>query len=148
MLTARLHPRWVGGNAGYRHSVIFDGELLVDRSRDPEFDAARALLAKGITGKLIMLEGKTGRPRTIINIEKAAKVTVKEGPLRFENVSIPDRAPSPEEPSLGRGGSLTRYALPRPCTHKSSLVSSGWSMSALPPEADIRQRIEHVCFVP
>jgi hypothetical protein len=26
--------------------------------------------------------------------------------------------------------------------------ASGWSMSALPPEADIRQRIEHVCFVP
>src|SRR4029077_18461835 len=36
----------------------------------------------------------------------------------------------------------------RPCTHKSRLVSSGWSMSALPPKADIRQRIEHVCFVP
>jgi len=28
------------------------------------------------------------------------------------------------------------------------LVSSGWSTSALPPEADIRQRIEHVRFVP
>jgi hypothetical protein len=28
------------------------------------------------------------------------------------------------------------------------LVSSGWSLSALPPKADIRQRIEHVCFVP
>ena len=38
--------------------------------------------------------------------------------------------------------------LPRPCTHKSRLVSSGWSMSALPPKADIRQRIEHVGFVP
>jgi hypothetical protein len=36
----------------------------------------------------------------------------------------------------------------RPCTHKSRLVGSGWSMSALPPKADIRQRIEHVCFVP
>ena len=36
----------------------------------------------------------------------------------------------------------------RACTHKSTLASSGWSMSALPPEADIRQRIEHVCFVP
>jgi hypothetical protein len=36
----------------------------------------------------------------------------------------------------------------RPCTRKSRLVSSGWSMSALPPKADIRQRIEHVCFVP
>src|SRR5262249_56736198 len=33
-------------------------------------------------------------------------------------------------------------------THKSSLVSDGWSMSALAPEGDIRQRIEHVCFVP
>ena len=29
----------------------------------------------------------------------------------------------------------------RPCTHKSRLVSSGWSMSAFPPKADIRQRI-------
>jgi hypothetical protein len=38
--------------------------------------------------------------------------------------------------------------LTRPCTHKSRLVSSGWSLSALPPKADIRQRIEHVCFVP
>ena len=36
----------------------------------------------------------------------------------------------------------------RPCTHKSRLVSSGWSLAALPPKADIRQRIEHVCFVP
>ena len=32
--------------------------------------------------------------------------------------------------------------------HKSRLVSSGWSLSALPPKADIRQRIEHVYFVP
>jgi hypothetical protein len=44
---------------------------------------------------------------------------------------------------VGRAEILTR-----PCTHKSRLVSSGWSMSALPPEADIRQRIEHVCLVP
>ena len=36
----------------------------------------------------------------------------------------------------------------RPCTHKSRLVGGGWSMSALPAEADIRQRIEHACFVP
>jgi hypothetical protein len=36
----------------------------------------------------------------------------------------------------------------RPCTHKSRSVSSGWSMSGLLPKADIRQRIEHVCFVP
>src|SRR6476620_5174315 len=34
----------------------------------------------------------------------------------------------------------------RPSTHKARLARSGWSLSALPPEADIRQRIEHVCF--
>jgi hypothetical protein len=31
---------------------------------------------------------------------------------------------------------------------KAGSVSSGWSLSALPPKADICQRIEHVCFVP
>jgi uncharacterized protein (DUF488 family) len=34
--------------------------------------------------------------------------------------------------------------LARACTHKSRLVSRGSSMSALPPESDFRQRIEHV----
>jgi hypothetical protein len=56
MLKARLHPRWT--SAGYRYSVIFRGKLLVERSRDPECDAARALVAKGITGKLTMLDGR------------------------------------------------------------------------------------------
>jgi hypothetical protein len=36
-ITARIHPHWAGG------------KLLVERSRDPEFDAARTLVAKGIT---------------------------------------------------------------------------------------------------
>ena len=71
-MRARLHPHWAGGRGGYVYSVIHDGKLLVERSRDPECDAARALLAKGITGKLVMCDGKTGVPRTIINIEKAA----------------------------------------------------------------------------
>jgi len=31
---------------------------------------------------------------------------------------------------------------------RGSKRSSGWAMSALPPEADIRRLIEHVCFVP
>src|SRR5262245_18651093 len=47
MLKARLHPTRVP-TVGYRYSVIFRGKLLVDHSRDPECDAARALVAKGI----------------------------------------------------------------------------------------------------
>ena len=77
-LHARLHPHWCGGRDGYRYSVIFRGECIVSRSRDPETDAARALLTKGITGRFTLLDGKTGRPRTLINIEKAAKLVTTE----------------------------------------------------------------------
>jgi hypothetical protein len=59
---------------------LFDGKLLVERSRDPECDAARAMLARGYAGKLTLCDGKTGKPRTTIDIERAAKLTVEEGP--------------------------------------------------------------------
>ena len=50
MLTARIHP--LSGSKFY--SVVFRGKLLVERSLDPECDAARALLARGFTGKLYL----------------------------------------------------------------------------------------------
>jgi hypothetical protein len=95
MLKARLHPIWVP-TVGYRYSVIFRGKLLVDRSRDPECDAARVLVAKGIIGKLTMLDGKTGKPRTIIDIEKAALLTAEEGrdAPRFRRFRRVEEAPT------------------------------------------------------
>jgi hypothetical protein len=78
MLKARLHPIWTKG--GYRYSVVFRGKLLVERSRDPDCDAARALLAQGFTGKLTLLDGKTGKPRSVVNIEYAARRRAEEGP--------------------------------------------------------------------
>ena len=92
MLTARLHPIKLK-KGGEVYSVIFRGKLLVERSNDPECDAARALLAKGITGKLTMLDGKSGMPRTVIDIEQLAQLCVKGGPLRFAPYeSRPDRS--------------------------------------------------------
>jgi hypothetical protein len=77
---AHLHPpvhkqgvRFTG-----RYSVEFDGDILVAGSHNPECDLARALLAKGITGKLTMVDANSGKARTIIDIEKAAKLTVEE----------------------------------------------------------------------
>jgi hypothetical protein len=102
MLKARLHPKWVGGHDGYCYSVIQDGKLLVDRSRDPECDAARALVEKGITGKLTLLDGKTGKPRTIIDIVKAARLCTKEGPLRFARYE--GRPNSPHSPEVTSDG--------------------------------------------
>jgi hypothetical protein len=67
-----------------RYNVIFDGDLVLEGSRegsrDPETDLARVLEARGYSGTVTMLDGNTGRPRTIINIEKAAKLAAEEGP--------------------------------------------------------------------
>jgi hypothetical protein len=56
----------------------FDGELIVVDSRDPEHDLARALLARGLTGKVTMLDAQTGKPRTVVDIAKAAELCVSE----------------------------------------------------------------------
>ena len=106
-IAARIHPHWVGAD-GYLYSVIYDGRLLVERSRDPECDAARALVARGVTGKLTLLDGKTGKPRTIIDIEKAAKLTVREdrrkGPLFVGWAAYPGK---------GAGRSAVRRRAPK-----------------------------------
>jgi hypothetical protein len=76
--------------------VESDGEIIVVGSRDPEHDAARALLAKGITGKLTFVDAHTGRPRTVIDIDQAAKLTVEEnsgyGPRVRKWKPMPDKA--------------------------------------------------------
>ena len=69
MLKAYLHPkkkpndrRW------YAYDVVFDGEIIVADSRDPEHDFARALLARGIKGNVTLHDGPTRKPRTVVNI--------------------------------------------------------------------------------
>jgi hypothetical protein len=61
-----------------RYDVRFGGELIVHGSRDPECDLARVLLAKGMTGTVTILDGNTGKPRSFVNIEKAARLTMRE----------------------------------------------------------------------
>jgi hypothetical protein len=98
-LRARLHPKWRGGVAGYVYSVQFNGERVVADSRDPEHDLARVLLARGIIGKLTLCDGKTGAPRTIIDIEKAARFRVSEenrDGLRIRTVDPDSACYSPE----------------------------------------------------
>ena len=49
------------------------------------------MMAKGITGTLTLLDGKTGRPRVTLDLEGAAKLTVREdrrkGPLFVKYVA-------------------------------------------------------------
>jgi hypothetical protein len=80
MHVAYLHPPAHREGVPYtgRYDVTLDGEIIVKGSRDPEHDLARALLARGITGHVKMIDADTGRHRTTVNIEKAANLTVEE----------------------------------------------------------------------
>ena len=64
------------------YDVEFDGEMIVAGARDPDTDLARALLARGFTGKVKLLDAVTGKPRTIIDINKAARVVAEESRYR------------------------------------------------------------------
>src|SRR6476620_5097118 len=70
MLIAGLHPPVYEKGRG--------GEIIIVGSRDPEHDLARTLLARGLTGKVTMLDANTGKPRTVVDIEKAVKLCVSE----------------------------------------------------------------------
>ena len=68
----------------YAYDIEFDGDLIVQNSRDPEHDLARALLARGLTGKVIIFDSVTGKPRTIVNIEDAGKWCVGSNLDRYK----------------------------------------------------------------
>jgi hypothetical protein len=57
----------------YAYAVLLNGDTLVSNSRDPEHDLARALLARAIKGVAELIDGKTGKSRSRVNIEAATK---------------------------------------------------------------------------
>src|SRR5262245_9170867 len=74
------------GHRGQLYRVHYAGAVLVESSRNPEFDGARALAAKGITGRLEVWRRGGTYPAMALDIERAARLTVKEddkGGLRF-----------------------------------------------------------------
>ena len=68
-------PRMMGSQREdwYLYDVLLDGQPIVTGSRVPEYDLARALLGRGIIGIADVFDGKTGKHRTIVNIEAAAE---------------------------------------------------------------------------
>jgi hypothetical protein len=60
--------------------VLLGGEVFISGARDPETDLARALLARRHTGFVDLIDVRTGRPRSRVNIEKAAHLETIEGP--------------------------------------------------------------------
>jgi hypothetical protein len=77
-LRVKLHAGKTAPTPGRRHvyayAVELDGLLIVEGSHDPATDLARALLDRGLKGKVEVLDGKTGKPRYTVDIERAAKL--------------------------------------------------------------------------
>jgi len=65
----KLSPRLVRG--GHIYDVKYLGETIVRGSPDPEHDAARALVARGIVGIAVTVDA-TGAPRMRFDIETFA----------------------------------------------------------------------------
>lgn len=87
--------------SGQRYRVYFEGAVLIDETWNPELEACRALVARGVTGRLESWRADQSYPGLIIpDIEEGARWTVvenaKEGPVikRWE--------PFPEHLSPGR----------------------------------------------
>ena len=98
-LTVKRPPKGKYRESWYRYDVEFDAQIVVRNSKDAECDFARVLLSRGIKGVVTVFDAITGKPRTIVNIEKAAKLrTVEEDRdgLRFrkhvEHPAEPPRA--------------------------------------------------------
>jgi hypothetical protein len=70
IIKAYLYPpiRKTGVPYSGRYHVEFDGNLIVDDSRDPECDLARALLSRRITGTVEVIDAITGTHRCTITI--------------------------------------------------------------------------------
>lgn len=70
------------GQRGPLYSATLDnGEVLVARSRDADFDACRVLASRGVTGKLITRRPGDTYDSLTIDIERAAKLSARETAL-------------------------------------------------------------------
>lgn len=65
------------GNRGQRYRVTYQGDTLCE-SRNPELDACRALLARGVTGTLEVWHRGATHAASRIDIAEGAKWTITE----------------------------------------------------------------------
>ena len=85
-----------------------DGPVLCERTITPTLDSCRALLACGVTGQFEAWHEGDSFARLTGDIEKAAMLDVKEGPVRFvryEPVATAEPVPQarPGSPSVSDG---------------------------------------------
>ena len=81
-----IEPTSIRGERGQYYRVYFEGAVLIEDTWNPELEACRALVARGITGRLEVWRSDKPYPGLIFpDIEEGARWTVvendKEGPV-------------------------------------------------------------------
>ncbi len=90
-----IEPTTIRGERGQRYRVHFEGAVLIEDTWNPEFEACRALVARGVTGRLdVWRAGKTHPDMIVPDIEVGARWTVvendREGPVVKRWEPFPD----------------------------------------------------------
>jgi hypothetical protein len=74
-----IEPTGIRGERGQRYQVRFEGEILIEDAANPELEACRALVVRGLAGRLDVWRAGEPHPSIIIpDIAVAAFRTVKE----------------------------------------------------------------------
>ena len=111
-----IEPTNIRGERGQHYRVIYNGAILIEDTRNPEYDACRMLLAIGITGRLQTWCQGSQAPCLRLDIESAANLTIEEGqragPRLRRWVAHPDAAKL-EAISCSRGSPQTPETLAR-----------------------------------
>ena len=112
-----IEPTTIRGERGQYYRVHYRGAPLIDETWNPEFDACRALIARGIVGRLeVWSFGKNHPDMLLPDIAKAAKWTVKENETRGPH--FVSWQPRPED--------LSQNAVPRaPAILPAAILRSG-----------------------
>lgn len=105
----RIDIERVGRNSrGDRWRVWYNGTVLIPSARDPEHAAARALLARGLTGMVEVWHMGANHPAFRLDIERSATRTVAETERHAPRLRTWRPPPRTPMPIAGvRGGSRT-----------------------------------------
>jgi hypothetical protein len=118
-----IEPTTIRGYRGQYYRVHYRGAPLIDETWNPEFEACRALWARGIVGRLeVWRLGKSHPDVLVPDIAKAAEWTVKENETRGPHFGR--WQPRPEDPHRMPFPVLRRF-YQRPFWHRATLPYPG-----------------------
>ena len=90
-----IEPTEIRGERGQRYRVHYGDAVLIEDTWNPEFEACRALVARGVTGRLdVWRAGKTHPDMIVPDIEEGARWTVVETTRSAPSLGRGNRFPS------------------------------------------------------